>query len=389
MEMPNMPLNVKDEDVVVFLDFGAENVFIGRVVIWLDKETVPKSVENFRALCTGEKGIGTLGKPLHYKNSIIHKAIPQFMIQGGDITDFNGSGGESIYGQYFDDENFKIKHETSGCVSLVNTGRPNSNNSQFFISVVPCPHLNNSNVVIGKVIKGFGVVKEISETETKNDCPIMNYRIIDCGQLKANTDYGINESDGTQDKYPPYPDDFDDLNEFILLGQIDKLALVLSRIKNSGNHFYQHQRYFLAARKYKKAIIYYNWCRKKYNEQDKEDNGNGKKIENNDWINLDSLKLNCLLNLSAAELKQQRYKRCVEICNEVLKSDRNNVKAIFRKGQANVALNNPELGLECFERARRLEPHDRKIVEEIRKVKKRMNDYLNIEKQTFAKMFKN
>lgn len=74
---------------------------------------------------------------------------------------------------------------------------------------------------------------------------------------------------------------------------------------------------------------------------------------------------------------------------QVLKSDRNNVKAIFRKGQANVALNNPELGLECFERARRLEPHDRKIVEEIRKVKKRMNDYLNIEKQTFAKMFKN
>jgi len=166
-----------------FLDITIGGVSAGRIIVKLFDDVVPKTAENFRALCTGEKGIGTLGKPLHFKGSTFHRVIKDFMLQGGDFTAGNGTGGESIYGETFKDENFKKKHTKSGMLSMANAGK-NTNGSQFFITTVPTKHLDGIHVVFGRVVKGMNLVKKIENLPTdSNDKPKQTVKIADCGVL--------------------------------------------------------------------------------------------------------------------------------------------------------------------------------------------------------------
>jgi len=138
---------------LVFFDLGIDGKPAGRVVFELYTKDAPLTTENFRCLCTGEKGLGKSNKPLHYRGSVFHRIIPGFMTQGGDFTKANGTGGESIYGEKFKDENFKHKHKGEGLLSMANAG-PNTNSSQFFITFADCPWLDNKHVVFGKVVEG-------------------------------------------------------------------------------------------------------------------------------------------------------------------------------------------------------------------------------------------
>jgi len=167
---------------LVFFDMDIGGRGGGMVVMELFMDTVPRTAENFRALCTGEKGRGSGRKPLHYKGSSFHRVIPGFMCQGGDFTNGDGTGGESIYGAKFRDENFKHKHKGPGILSMANSG-PNSNGSQFFICTAATPHLDGKHVVFGRVVEGMDVLKAIERMGSdsgKTKCPI---RIKDCGEI--------------------------------------------------------------------------------------------------------------------------------------------------------------------------------------------------------------
>ena len=165
----------------VYFDIAVDQKDAGRIEMDLFCDT-PKTSENFRALCTGEKGKGRSGAPLHYKNSIFHRVIPGFMAQGGDFTNFNGTGGESIYGNKFRDENFKHKHTGSGILSMANSG-PHTNGSQFFMCFAAFPHLDGKHVVFGKVSKGFETLKLMERFGSRNGRTSRDIEIKDCGEL--------------------------------------------------------------------------------------------------------------------------------------------------------------------------------------------------------------
>lgn len=157
---------------------------VGRIEIELFEDRVPRTAENFRMLCTGEKGVGRSGAKLHYKGSKIHKIIPGYLLQGGDFIANDGSGNESVYGPRFEDENFSVSHDHKGIVSMANNGR-NTNGGQFFITLNKTQWLDGKYVAFGKVVEGMDIVDQIEAVGTSNGAPKKIVSILDCGEIQA------------------------------------------------------------------------------------------------------------------------------------------------------------------------------------------------------------
>ncbi|KAK9285725.1 hypothetical protein L1049_024924 [Liquidambar formosana] len=354
-----------------YLDISIGGELEGRIVVELYKDVVPKTAENFRALCTGEKGIGpNTGVPLHYKGVCFHRIIKGFMIQGGDISARDGTGGESIYGLNFEDENFELKHERKGMLSMANSG-PNTNGSQFFITTTRTSHLDGKHVVFGKVIKGMGVVRSIEHVATVDgDYPTLDAIIADCGEIPEGADDGISDFFKDGDTYPDWPADLD-----VKADEISWWMTAVDSIKAFGNDQYKKQDYKMALRKYRKALRYLDVC------WEKED------IDEEKSSSLRKTKSLIFTNSSACKLKLGDLKGALLDTDFAMRDGDDNVKALFRQGQAYMALNDIDAAVESFKKALELEPNDGGIKKELAAARKKIADRRDLEKKAYSRMF--
>ncbi|CDZ98876.1 peptidyl-prolyl cis-trans isomerase [Phaffia rhodozyma] len=364
----------------VFFDMTIGGAPAGRIVFELYSDVVPKTAENFRQLCTGEAGKASDGvKDLYYKGSIFHRCIKGFMLQGGDFTRSNGTGGESIYGEKFEDENFTLKHDKKFLLSMANAG-PGTNGSQFFITTSLPSHLDGKHVVFGQVIQNKSLVRQIENIPTQpGDAPVSEVKIADCGVLteeefaaSQSTQAGAN-SDG--DIFEDWPEDDEKLED-----KPEEGLRIAGILKAVGTDYFKKGDFVKALEKYQKAIRYLD--QHPYQDTPEEDAA------------FKALRFPLLTNAGLCALKvtpKPQASLAVSLCSSALKitplKPEEEAKALYRRGQAYFELKNDEVAEKDVKAAKALVPNDSAIAAFLVKINKRRDERKQKERSAFSKMF--
>uniref|UniRef100_A0A1B0BX37 peptidylprolyl isomerase n=1 Tax=Glossina palpalis gambiensis TaxID=67801 RepID=A0A1B0BX37_9MUSC len=309
---------INKSNPIVFFDINIGREYAGRMVIELRKDVVPKTAENFRCLCTGENGIGTMGRPLHYKG--------------------------------------------------------------FVITSTACENLNGTNVVVGRVLRGLGILGDMEQNTTDDGKPTKEIVIADCGEILEDQDWCINDNDESGDTLPPYPQDWIDKLKPLTT---DELLQILLSIRSAGNHYFTKCQFNEARRKYRKANRYYNFFRKRFNWQESPQNS----YKNEEFKELDNLSVLNNINMAAVDLKCQEYENAKYCCSEALSLDPACSKAYYRRGQANIALKNYEDAIDDLLKAHSLLPENKEVLNELNHAKRLLADYNRKQMLRFKHLF--
>lgn len=369
-----------------FFDISVGGEAAGRIYFKL-YDDVPKTAENFRALCTGEKGNTADGLPLSYKNSTFHRIIKGFMCQGGDFTSASknqplGTGGESIYGEKFNDENFVHKHDKPYLLSMANSG-PNTNGSQFFITTVPTPHLDDKHVVFGEVLLGKGLVKHLENLPTEpGDAPKEVVAITDCGEVSDDVDLQKIAAealeDGTGDVYAEFPEDELSLENVRDSEQklLETGIQIARKLKDIASIQFKAAKTELALAKYRKAL--------RYAYEFDVDEGHAM------FTDVEALKISLYLNCALLANKLGNFgaatKDAEAVLHRPLATPADRAKALYRRAQAQKSLNNFDEALENLDEASTL-VQDAGIARERQLIQQKVQQRKQKQKAAYAKFF--
>lgn len=298
------------------------------------------------------------------------------MIQGGDFSNKDGTGGESIYGNKFEDENLSLKHDRPFLLSMANSG-VNTNGSQFFITTVPTPHLDGKHCVFGEVLKGKNLVRELESQEVgEGDKPQQECVIADCGEVSADEDISSVGfvDDGTGDVYEDYPDDTD--LDFTRAFQKDAVVEAVEVIRKSGNAHFKNQDFLKAKKKYEKALRFLQEMEEKSDMSD----GVLQDLKKSSYLPI-------FLNIAACALKLKDYEDVLFYCEDSLKIAPDNTKALMRRAQAYKSTQDWDLAKKDLEDALKAEPEAKDIQQLLARIKAEQQAFTKKEQQKYAKMF--